>query len=68
MDIKGAQVMFVCIHICLYVFENISQLKPLSEVKIVPKESFVLNTLLTRGILMVRFLTNAWRVILGPIG
>ena len=49
-------------------FEDISQLKALSEVKVAPKESFLLNTLLRRGDLLVRCLTNAWRVILGPIG
>ena len=58
---------------CLYgymimFFENISQLKALSKVKIAPEECFVLNTLLRRGVLMVRYLTNAWRSILCPIG
>ena len=67
MERKKAQVMFVCAYVCMF-FENISELKTLSEVKVVPKESFVLNTLLSRGVLMVRCLTNAWRVILGPIG
>ena len=55
-------VMFVCF------FENISQLKAFSEVKGVPKESFVLNVLLLSSVLMVQCLTNAWRVILGRTG
>ena len=49
-------------------FEDKSQLKALREVKVAPKESFLLNTLFRRGDLLVRCLTNAWRVILGPIG
>ena len=68
MDRKGLMsCLYVCIYVCMF-FENISQLKALSEVKVVPKEGFVLNTLLRYGVLLVRCLTNAWRVILGPIG
>ena len=51
------------------ILQNISQLKALSEVKVVSKESFVLITLLRRGaVYMVRCLTNEWPVILGPVG
>ena len=39
-------------------FENMSQLKALGEVKVVPKESFVLNTLLRRGVLIVPTVPN----------
>ena len=49
-------------------FENISPLKAHEEVKAVPKEIFVLNTLLGHGVSLVRCLTNTWHVILGSIG
>ena len=48
MDRKRAQVTFVCIYACM-VFENISELKVFSKVKVVPKEGFVLNPPLTGG-------------------
>ena len=63
--------MFICVYIRMHVymfFEDISRLKALSEVNVAPKESFLLNTLLRSGDLLVRCLSNAWRVILGPIG
>ena len=65
---SGHVYMFVYLYICMYVFRDISQLTPLSEVNVAPEESFLLNTLLWRGDLLARCLTNAWRVILGPIG
>ena len=63
---SGHVYMFVYMYVCF--FEDISQLKAFTEVKVAPKESFLLNTLLRRGDLLVRCLTNAWRVILGLIG
>ena len=50
-DRTRGQVVFV--YVCMF-FENISQLKPLNEMKVLPKESFVLNMLLRRGVLMVQ--------------
>ena len=57
---------YICISVCMF-FEDISQLKAISEVKVSPKESFLPDTLLRLSDLLVRSLTNAWRVILGPI-
>ena len=47
-------------------FENTPQIEALTEVKVL--DSFVLNALLRRGVLMVKYLTNARRVNLDPIG
>ena len=48
---SGHVCMSICTYLCIYVcmfLENISQLKAYCEVKAVPKESCVLNTLLRR--------------------
>ena len=48
-------------------FKDISWVKPLREAKMVPIESSVLNTLVRHGIITMRCLRHAWRVILTPI-
>ena len=45
-------------HVCLYGFRDYITVKALSEVKLVPKEKFVVNTLLRRGVLIVVTVPN----------
>ena len=45
MDRKGTQVMFVCIHVCMF-FEVLSRLRALTEPKMVPYGRVLDNTLL----------------------